>query len=377
MTRPQSRAPRSRKHLFWLGVAVCTAVGMQAQALAAVDTPYSIPSPYANNPGMAGNTSSDWSADSTYAEWHGYAPHDMPNPPAASNNWHRPQTPMPTATFNEVADWVPPPPGPYPNGSHEGGMDATAPSSMGAPQGGYMPAYPAAPGEGEANYGSMRPAPYGGPAMPGQSAAGPAYGPPAYAAGPYAQPPQYYGPGPGYEAPGTPMKGAGYPPPVGYPQGPYHGPFPSYGRPDFGPMGPMPYPGANRPWQNATRPAYAAPHPNVPAYGQPAYGPPPSFARPPQYGPGPDDGAYGNTMNGRGYPPMEYPQGPHDGPPPAYGQSNYGPMPPAPYPGANRPWQNGPRPDFGAPAYGPSPYGPHPEARPPQFYGPQPSYGYP
>nr|WP_215843970.1 hypothetical protein [Acidithiobacillus montserratensis]MBU2748594.1 hypothetical protein [Acidithiobacillus montserratensis] len=285
MTRPQSRAPRSRKHLFWLGVAACTAVGMQAQALAAVDTPYSIPSPYANNPGMAGNTSSDWSADSTYAEWHGYAPHNMPNPSAAGNNWHRPQTPMPTATFNEVADWVPPPPGPYPNGSHEGDMDATAPSPMGAPQGGYMPAYPAAPGEGEANYGPMRPAPYVGPAMPGQGATGPAYGPPAYATGPYAQPPQY--------------------------------------------------------------------------------------------GPGPDYGAYGNTMIGRGYPPMEYPQGPHDGPPPAYGQSNYGPMPSAPYPGANRPWQNGPRPDFGTPVYGPPPYGPHPEARPPQFYGPQPGYGYP
>jgi protein transport protein SEC31 len=153
MTSPTTLSPRSHKRLFWLGVAVCTALGMQAQALASVDTPYS--SPYSGMPGpdMANSaTSSGWSetrpdqalpapmpADSTYAEWHGYAPHRTSSYPYETTGWPAPtenadsawnsaeqqapqSTPpapgwsnheaaMPTATFNEVADWVPPPPG--------------------------------------------------------------------------------------------------------------------------------------------------------------------------------------------------------------------------------------------------------------------------
>lgn len=403
MSHLKSIRPFTRSPVFWLSVAVCTALGCQAQALAAVDTPYApgvatIPGPMNSNlppewaaHAMEAGTPSALPTRSTEDEWHGYAPHSdpedayptqawpdrpsaenavgsweqggqaMPEPqhPLSAPRWNNDDAAMPAPAFNELAAWVPPPPGPYPNGPHEGARDMSPPSSAGSgpfpASPGPMPGYGHAPAYGMPQYG---PAPYRGPGMPWQNGprpgdgapaygGAPSYGPPAYGADSSARPPQY---GPqGYGAPVNPMFGAGYPP-MGYPQGPHYGPSPAYGRPNYGPM---PY--QAMPWQNGPRPSYGAP-----AYEPSPYGGNP-YVGPPQFGPRPGYGAPVKPMFGAGYPPMGYPQGPQYGPSPAYGRPNYGPMP---YQG--RPWQNAAGPD-----YGPNPYAT------PVPYGPPAGYGYP
>ncbi len=287
----------TRKPLFWLSLAVCAALGYQAPALAAVDAAWS-----------AQDGPSALPTSSTEAEWHGYAPRDVPEGafqtqawptrPAPENtvgSWAgneqtiaNPQGPMPAPSFNEVADWVPPPPGPYPNGPHEGAWDMTPPATSG-----------------------MRPPP----------------------------------------APSGPMPGYGNAPAGGMPQ-----------------FGPGPYRGPGMPWQNAPRPSYGTPsYGGAPAYGPPAYGPPPGYGAP-TYGPRPGYGAPVNPMYGPGYPPMGYPQGPNDRPSPAYGRPNWGPMP-MPMPNQGMPWQNTPRPAYGPPNYGPNPYATPSQYGPPPGYG--------
>lgn len=191
------RATHPTTH-FWLGLAICATLGLQSDALA---------------------------ADGNTADWHGYAPNTAFSPPEGG--------------FNESVDWVPPPPGPYPNGPIQ---RAPTMSPAGNPGPGY--------GSPPAQMG-----PYGSPNT-------------------YAEPPMppEYGPPPMYRPPMPPMNRPDYPP-MNYPSGPNYGPPPAQMQPY---SGPAPYAGPPMPPQYGPPPMYRPP---MPPMNRPDYPP-----MPPRYG---------------------------------------------------------------------------------------------